>query len=226
MGVPVDLEQFEWSELRLPEPAGRTREFTGDEEDRFWASLRPDYHPIVWFYLTKGLRKTAGVNLTKGRVDLANLAILVARKTKRHGVVFSRQRITPKQAAVIQREMALAPGQAVWSYVVQRGDSRGERRAMTASGLRRAFDSALKAAGVEDFRIHDLRHDFASKLLRRTRNLALVQKALDHSDITATVRYAHVLDEDVAQGLEELGQSRSYPGAFAGPNIREGRKTG
>lgn len=223
-GVPVDTDQFAWNEHKLPEPAGRTREFTGDELDRFWSALRPDYHPIVWFCLSKGLRKTACVGMTKSRVDIDKLAIVVQRKTKKQGREWARQGITPALAALLQREMALAPGDAVWSYVVQRGDDAGIRQAITASGLRRAMGSALKAAGIEDFRIHDLRHDFASKLLRRTRNLAIVQKALDHADITSTVRYAHVLDEDVVKGLEELEQSRSYPGATAGPNVREGRK--
>jgi len=65
-----------------------------------------------------------------------------------------------------------------------------------------------KRAGIKDFRIHDLRHDFATKLLRSTRNLKLVQKALNHRDITSTLRYAHVLDEEVADAMEEFAQER------------------
>jgi protease II len=34
--------------------------------------------------------------------------------------------------------------------------------------------------------------------------MLLVQKTLRHSDISSTVRYAHVLDEDVRDGLEAL----------------------
>ncbi|WP_031269582.1 MULTISPECIES: tyrosine-type recombinase/integrase, partial [unclassified Labrenzia] len=56
-------------------------------------------------------------------------------------------------------------------------------------------------------RLH-LRHDFASKLLRATRDLALVKNALKHADISSTVRYAHVLDEDVREGLEALNHRR------------------
>ena len=57
-------------------------------------------------------------------------------------------------------------------------------------------------AGVKDFRFHDYRHDFGTKLLRETGNLKLVQKALNHRDIKSTLRYAHVLDEDVATAVE------------------------
>ena len=59
-----------------------------------------------------------------------------------------------------------------------------------------------------DFRFHDFRHDFATKLLRETGNLKLVQKALNHADITTTARYAHVLDEDVAAALSQVAKSR------------------
>jgi integrase len=221
--VPLDLDQFPWGDLKLEEPAERVLEFSADEERRFCEAMRPDYHPIVWFFVTKGLRKAACVGLTQHRVDLENLAITVQRKTKKQGLHWSRQRITQSQAAVLQREMALAPGEAVWSYIVQRGPDRGERRPITEPGLNRAMDTAFRAAGIDDFRIHDLRHDFASKLLRRTQNLKLVMRALDHSHISATVRYAHVLDEDVAQGLSDLEQSRSYPGVSADTDLKKRR---
>ena len=57
---------------------------------------------------------------------------------------------------------------------------------------------------MADFHIHDLRHDFASKLLRSSRNLALVQKALGHSDIKSTARYAHVLDDEVSEAMDAM----------------------
>ena len=59
--------------------------------------------------------------------------------------------------------------------------------------------------------IHDIRHDVGTKLLRDTGNLKLVQRALNHSDIKTTTRYAHVLDEEVADALEQVQKSRSAP---------------
>ena len=66
-----------------------------------------------------------------------------------------------------------------------------------------------KRAGVEGFRFHDFWHDFGSKLLRETQNLKLVQRAMNHANITTTTRYAHVLDGDVAAALERHQQSRN-----------------
>ena len=58
-----------------------------------------------------------------------------------------------------------------------------------------------------------MRHDFATKLLRKTRNLKLVQKACHHSKVTTTAKYAHVLDDEVAAGMEEATKSRQVPQA-------------
>ena len=64
------------------------------------------------------------------------------------------------------------------------------------------------AQGAIDFRFHDFRHDFGTKLLRETGNLKLVQRALNHADIKTTTRYAHVLDQEVAAAMESVAESR------------------
>jgi integrase len=65
-----------------------------------------------------------------------------------------------------------------------------------------------RKAGVVGFRFHDYRHDLGTKLLRETGNLKLVQRALNHRDIKSTLRYAHVLDQEVADALEQVAQRR------------------
>lgn len=47
------------------------------------------------------------------------------------------------------------------------------------------------------------RHDFATKLLRQTGNLKLVSRALNHADIKTTMRYAHVVEDDIRAALEQ-----------------------
>jgi integrase len=64
-----------------------------------------------------------------------------------------------------------------------------------------------KKAGVAGFRFHDFRHNLATKVLRETGNLKLVQRLLNHSDIATTTRYAHVLDGEVAEALERVTKS-------------------
>ncbi|MFA5073724.1 MAG: site-specific integrase [Nitrospirota bacterium] len=55
-----------------------------------------------------------------------------------------------------------------------------------------AFGRACKAAGIKDLRLHDLRHDFATRLINAGASLYQVQHQLAHSDPRQTQRYAHL----------------------------------
>jgi site-specific recombinase XerD len=48
-------------------------------------------------------------------------------------------------------------------------------------------------------------------LLRVTGNLELVRKAMNHRNIATTLRYAHVLDQEVRDGMERAAKSRRRP---------------
>jgi integrase len=71
-------------------------------------------------------------------------------------------------------------------------------------GVQTAWHRLRKRAGVIGFRFHDFRHDFGTKLLRETGNIKLVQRALNHADLKSTTRYAHVLDDEVADAMERV----------------------
>jgi Phage integrase family len=88
---------------------------------------------------------------------------------------------------------------------------RGQRYPLTMTGTKTAWQRLRTKAGVQGFRFHDYRHDFGTKLLRSSGNLKLVQKAMNHADIKSTIRYAHVLDEDVAAAVERVAKSREKP---------------
>jgi integrase len=103
----------------------------------------------------------------------------------------------------------------VFTFTAERrrsGDCvKGQRYPLTVAGIKTLWRRLCKAAGVEGLRFHDLRHDFASKLLRETGNLKLVQRALNHADLKTTSRYAHVLDDEVAEALERHQKARTKP---------------
>ena len=56
-----------------------------------------------------------------------------------------------------------------------------------------------KQADLGDFRIHDLRHSYASMLVNAGHSLYEVQQALGHSDPKVTMRYAHLSKESLQQ---------------------------
>ena len=66
------------------------------------------------------------------------------------------------------------------------------RKAKPFSRPHRAFYSACIRAGIRDFRIHDTRHTFASRLVMKGVPLLEVSKLLGHSSLAMTMRYAHL----------------------------------
>jgi integrase len=77
----------------------------------------------------------------------------------------------------------------------ERGDGTGvvirKPSGLTLHSCRRWFENCLADAGIEDFRIHDLRHTFASRLRRAKTPLEDIRYLLGHSAKSITERYAH-----------------------------------
>ncbi|MDO9532807.1 MAG: tyrosine-type recombinase/integrase [Deltaproteobacteria bacterium] len=59
---------------------------------------------------------------------------------------------------------------------------------------------------MEDKWIHPhlLRHTFATDLLRKTKNLRLVQKAMGHTDISTTQIFTHIIDDELEDATKNL----------------------
>ena len=62
-----------------------------------------------------------------------------------------------------------------------------------------------KLAGIEDVRLHDLRHTFASQAAMQGIPLPVVARLLGHAQVQMTLRYAHVSDRDVEAAAERVG---------------------
>jgi len=200
-GVRFDREP-KWSKHLLKVPAERVRELFDDEADKLDAVMRDDYAPFFAFAQMTGWRLNECVTLRWSEVYFGTRQIVKLGKGDK--------RITRTITKAIREILWPLQGhhpEFVFTYVCERSEHsrvKGERYPLTYSGVQTEWQRLRKRSGVVGFRFHDYRHNFATKLLRHSRNLRLVQKALGHASIKTTERYAHVLDSEVAQAMESM----------------------
>ena len=77
----------------------------------------------------------------------------------------------------------------------------------SAGGIDKAWQAVREAAKLEDVRIHDLRHSFASRALALGETLPVIGKLLGHSDIETTARYAHLAQDSIHETAERIADS-------------------
>ncbi|MCA9656518.1 MAG: site-specific integrase [Myxococcales bacterium] len=73
------------------------------------------------------------------------------------------------------------------------------------SNVQRAWRTLRAHAGLEDVRLHDLRHSWASDAVSAGVPLSVVGKVLGHKSPQTTARYAHLHDRALQEGLERAG---------------------
>ena len=86
---------------------------------------------------------------------------------------------------------------------------------MGESELRVGFEAARAKAGMPHVRFHDLRHTYASWLVRKGAGLTVVRDLLGHASLSVTSRYAHLQEDQLRAAVKGLPR-------LAG--IRRGRK--
>lgn len=194
------LGEVDFSAARVKEPAERIRELSMEEQERLLDSLRPDLVPFVQFSLMTGARRETIENLRWKDVDLSSLTMHFWVKGDRPQSF----PISPQLKRFLEslpRAHTLPAAAYVFTLVHQKTLARQQVNRNTFNS---AWRSALKNAKIENFRVHDLRHTFATRTLRQSQNLKLVSILLGHKDLQTTMKYAHVLDQDLRIALSSF----------------------
>jgi integrase len=197
-----------WKDHWLKEPKERVRELTREESERLKAVTRDDYARFFDFAEVTGFRLNECL-LRWSEVDWD--ARQVKKTGKGGGTVVTHIDATLRD---ILWPLRGHHPEFVFTFVAQRtrpgrGMIKGQRYPLTYQGVVSEWRRLRNVAGIECFRFHDYRHNLGTKVLRQTGNLKLMQRALNHADIRSTMRYAHVLDEDVADALTRFRESRN-----------------
>ena len=70
--------------------------------------------------------------------------------------------------------------------------------------LKNAWEKIRAEAGLEDVRLHDLRHSYASILASAGLSLPIIGQLLGHTQPATTARYAHLFDEPLREATEKV----------------------
>ena len=195
------------------EPRERVRELSLDEQARLFDALPSEYHPFVSFALMTGARISTIAGLTWPDVDMENKEMLFRLKgggemlfpinaeiaallsaLPRSNVTRHRQRVFTRVHGKTLERVPIVPNGGVFGEV---------------------WREAISKAKIPNFRFHDLRHTFCTRMLRQTGNLKMVCRLAGHTDIATTSRYAHVLVDDMRTALD------GYSVIGAGPKLKE-----
>jgi len=155
--------------------------------------------PAVLLSLNTGLRAGELFGLKWCDVSFEQKNMTVVAETAKAGK--TRHIPLNDEALAILKQWKQQPGVKSAQYVF--AGSNGK----PFQDMRTSWERVLKLAEIDNFRWHDLRHTFASKLVMAGVDLNTVRELLGHSNYAMTLRYAHLAPEHKALAVSKLVSS-------------------
>jgi site-specific recombinase XerD len=183
--------QREWTTLAVARPP-RERKLpvvlSRQEVHRILNCLRRPYYRVCLSTIYScGLRLHEGVHLQVSHIDSDRMLIHVRGKGNKDRYV-----PLPQRTLHMLREYWVTHRHPVWIFPDRR-DMTHATTPLNKSGVRYAFEVALKESGVQKrATVHTLRHSWATHLLEAGVNLRQLQVWLGHSSLSTTAVYTHL----------------------------------
>ena len=177
------------------------RWLTANEEEHLLASSSPWLREMIGFALHTGMRQGEILNLQWQDVDFVRGVLLVMQS--KNGT----RRTIPLNTTVYE---LLAAKQTTMGPLRGPVFTTPLGNELQVRYLAREFCEARNRAGIPDFRFHDMRHTFATRLVQRGVDLYKVQRLLGHKTSVMTQRYAHHSPESLREGVNVLDEPQRF----------------
>jgi excisionase family DNA binding protein len=171
-----------------------------DEEPRLLKAAVTYLEHMIVVALNTGMRKGEVFNLRWKNVDIERKQISI--KESKSG----RERKIPINSALFSLLNALKSQNGSGEYVFT-----NSRTGKPYTDIKKSFSKACDDAHIEDLRFHDLRHTFATRLVRRGVDLVMVKELLGHASIVTTQRYLHSQADVKFRAVESLTLKSQKP---------------
>jgi integrase len=172
----------------------RVRFLSPKEEMALVRACCAELKPIVQVAYLTGMRRNELLTMTVRQVDFMNRQVFIPASMAKG----ARDRHVPlnDSALAILKRMVKKKDQEAFVF----GTSMGTLQ----KNLERMWRKAIRKSGVKDFRFHDLRHTFASRLAMKGIDLLRLKELLGHADIKMTLRYAHLIPSALLEAIQTL----------------------
>lgn len=193
-------DEWEWVDTvpkikRMEEPK-RVRFIEKDDARRLIKELPNHLKDKMVFALSTGLRDRNVRELRWDEVDLDNRMVTIDGSKMKAGKTLSIP-LNDTAYEVLRRRAVAKNKDATWVFAYG-------GKPVYRSGTR-AFRKALKRAGIENFRWHDLRHTWASWHIQRGTHTAAVRELGGWSDDRMVQRYAHLSTKHLRKVADNIG---------------------
>ena len=189
---------------------------TAEEQKALLAQVNPKVPTglrstcILRVMLDAGLRVSEVTNLRVRDVDLNTGKIMIREgKGKKDRALWVRG----ETLDLFRQWMDIKP-QSDFFFTTLKGGKLNDRY------IRQLVDRVAVKAGIQEYQTrvneageeyqeskvhpHTLRHTFATDFYRETRDIRMTQKALGHSDLSTTMIYTHIVDDDLEEAMKSF----------------------
>lgn len=177
----------------------RDRYLTDDEHERFLEALnrREDTSSTLALrmLLLTGARRSEVLKADWNQFDIVGG---VWTKPSSHTKQKRTHRVplSPEAVDILKRARKMSNGQFVFPG----------REGRPLTDIKKLFASLLREADIQNLRLHDLRHSFASILATGGQSLPIIGALLGHTQVATTARYAHLMDNALREAASAVGK--------------------
>jgi integrase len=174
-----------------------TRCLTEEQERKLLDASTDCFRPLIQSALYTGMRLGELLDLRWGDVDFETRIVTVVHgkgeKTRHIPMVPELVKVLEQVPRAISSKGEPSP------WVFNNPDT-----ATRWVDIKKQWARTLRISAIREFRFHDLRHTFASRLAQRGASLKAIQDLLGHADLKMTMRYAHLAQNNLRDAVSVL----------------------